>query len=135
MTAPTPPAIATSEALVKRLEVLKADCLHPENVQAVGEAIERLREEHRVCTGCGSSHPDSDYAKPGPPYACCPERKMLTAKDLYARLSAAEEENKRLRAAISWLQPPFVDAKTPAAEIRKRICFMLDDLKRAGRET
>jgi hypothetical protein len=41
------------------------------------------------------------------------------------------EENAKLRAAISWIVPPFVDEKTPEAELRQRIAFVVADLNRA----
>lgn len=49
--------------------------------------------------------------------------------DLYARLVA---ENEKLRAAISWIEPPFVDDTTPKAEMLSRIQFTVDDARRAA---
>ena len=43
---------------------------------------------------------------------------------------AAEIE--RLRAAISWIEPPFIDEKTPEAELRSRIGFCVADARRAA---
>jgi len=43
------------------------------------------------------------------------------------RIEALEAENKRLRGAISWIEPPFVDENTPAAELRSRIGFCIAD--------
>jgi hypothetical protein len=57
-------------------------------LQAALRKLEAI--EHRVCAGCGTSHPDSDFPPPGPPYSCCPERKMLTAKEWAKRAERAE---------------------------------------------
>ena len=40
-------------------------------------------------------------------------------------------ENERLRAAISWIEPPFVDSKTSEAELRTRIRMCVEDKRRA----
>jgi len=45
-------------------------------------------------------------------------------------LAAAQGEVEALRAAISWLMPPFVDSKTPTEELRTRVKVMLDDVAR-----
>jgi len=45
-------------------------------------------------------------------------------------LAAAQGEIEALRAAISWLMPPFVDSKTPTEELRARVKVMLDDVAR-----
>jgi hypothetical protein len=45
-------------------------------------------------------------------------------------LAAAQGEIEALRAAISWLMPPFVDSKTPTEELRTRVKVMLDDVAR-----
>lgn len=37
----------------------------------------------------------------------------------------------KLRAAISWVSPPFVDENTPRDELLRRIGFLLADAKRA----
>lgn len=37
----------------------------------------------------------------------------------------------KLEAALSWLQPPFIDEKTPEAELRQRIAFCIADANRA----
>ena len=52
------------------------------------------------------------------------ERQRLAAAD---RIEALEAENERLRGAISWIEPPFVDENTPAAELRSRIGFCIAD--------
>lgn len=36
-------------------------------------------------------------------------------------------DNQRLRAAISWIEPPFVDEKTTEAELRFRINCLVKD--------
>jgi hypothetical protein len=51
---------------------------------------------------------------------CCEEIGKLRAK------------NERLRAAIAWIAPPFVDEFTSAAELRQRIGFCVADAKRAA---
>lgn len=38
----------------------------------------------------------------------------------------------RLEAAVSWLEPPFVDATTPEAELRQRIGLCVADARRAA---
>lgn len=54
--------------------------------------------------------------------------------DLYAamkeRAEAAEKEVERLRGAISWIEPPFIDVNTSEAELRQRIGFVIADAKR-----
>lgn len=45
--------------------------------------------EHRVCAGCGSSWHESNLRASGF-RSCCPERKMLTAKEWANRAEAAE---------------------------------------------
>lgn len=37
----------------------------------------------------------------------------------------------KLRAAISWIEPPFIDENTSEAELRKRISFCVEDAKKA----
>jgi len=37
----------------------------------------------------------------------------------------------KLRAAIAWIEPPFIDEKTTADELRGRIGFCLDDARKA----
>jgi len=54
----------------------------------------------------------------------------LATKD--AELSALRREVERLRGAISWVSPPFVDANTTVAELRKRVGFLLTDADRAA---
>ena len=41
-------------------------------------------------------------------------------------------EVERLRGALSWITPPFVDADTTLAELRKRVQFVNDDLHLAA---
>jgi hypothetical protein len=48
-----------------------------------------------------------------------------------ALYSPVMEENERLRAAISWIEPPFVDSQTSVNELRKRVQLCLVDAKRA----
>lgn len=38
----------------------------------------------------------------------------------------------RLKAAISWIEPPFVDAETSPDELRRRVDFAVADAKRSG---
>jgi hypothetical protein len=52
------------------------------------------------------------------------------ASTLLDDLAAAQGEVEALRAAISWLMPPFVDSKTPTEELRTRVKVMLDDVAR-----
>ena len=47
-------------------------------------------------------------------------------------VAALKADNERLRAAISWIEPPFVDEKTPEAELRQRIAFAVADAARAA---
>jgi hypothetical protein len=58
--------------------------------------------------------------------------------DLSARVDAVavqalawREHAEKLRAAVSWLEQPFVDEDTPEREIRQRIAFMIADAERA----
>lgn len=48
------------------------------------------------------------------------------------RIAELEAENEKLRAAIHWIEPPFIDANTPESELRKRIDFCVQDAKRAA---
>ncbi len=62
-----------------------------------------------------------------------PLGQMFALLDGYeATLRQSEAENSKLRAAISWIAPPFVDEKTPEAELRQRIAFAVADLNRAA---
>jgi hypothetical protein len=49
-------------------------------------------------------------------------------------LSHLKAENAKLRAAISWIMPPFVDENTPEEELRQRIAFAVADVNRAALE-
>ena len=55
---------------------------------------------------------------------------MITG-DEYERLRA---EIDKLRAAIAWIEPPFVDEHTTAQELRQRVNFCVADAKRAARQ-
>lgn len=46
-------------------------------------------------------------------------------------LKARDAEIDKLRGAISWVVPPFIDETTQEAEIRKRIAFLRADAERA----
>jgi hypothetical protein len=46
------------------------------------------------------------------------------AADEITRLTA---EVDRIQAALSWISPPFVDERTPEAELRQRIGFCVAD--------
>jgi hypothetical protein len=52
-----------------------------------------------------------------------------------AEVLALRAENDKLRAAISWIEPPFIDSNTSEIEIRKRIGFCVQDAKRAALTT
>jgi len=54
------------------------------------------------------------------------------APELAAEVVRLRAENEKLRAAICWIEPPFIDAKTPESELRKRIDFCVQDAKRAA---
>ena len=41
------------------------------------------------------------------------------------------DEVRKLRTAINWIEPPFVDENTSEAELRARISFVIADAKRA----
>lgn len=41
----------------------------------------------------------------------------------------------KLRTAILWISPPFVDENTPEAELRQRISFCVQDAKKATKGT
>ena len=43
-------------------------------------------------------------------------------------------EVERLRAAISWIEPPFVDDNTSEEELRQRVKFCVQDAARAALE-
>lgn len=55
-------------------------------------------------------------------------QKMQSGPDTIAQITRLRGEVERLRAAISWIIPPFVDADTPEAELRNRVQFVNDDL-------
>jgi hypothetical protein len=62
-------------------------------------------------------------------------RAALDATPLAAmqeRIESLEAENEKLRAAISWIEPPFVDGNTLLNELRKRVQFCVADAKRAA---
>lgn len=50
----------------------------------------------------------------------------------YAKYQRAREEIDRLRAAIAWIDAPFVDDSTPEAELRQRVKFCVADASRAA---
>lgn len=52
---------------------------------------------------------------------------------LTAERDAAVAEVARLRGAISWIEPPFVDAATSHGELKCRVGFCVADAKRAAR--
>lgn len=43
------------------------------------------------------------------------------------RIKSLEETQSRLRAAISWIEEPFVDERTPENELRLRIAACVSD--------
>jgi len=47
-------------------------------------------------------------------------------------ISTLLKERDALRAAISWIEPPFVTSETTVNELRKRVGFVVADLKRAA---
>jgi hypothetical protein len=53
----------------------------------------------------------------------------IALADKVDRLTA---ELERLRGAISWIEPPFVDEKTPEEELRRRVSYCVADAKRAA---
>ena len=70
------------------------------------------------------------------------EQALNRQHDVYAaareeyRKKIAEQaaEIEKLRAAISWIEPPFVDDSTSESELRSRIKFCVADAKRAALE-
>ena len=55
-----------------------------------------------------------------------------TPADMAATITRLTAENERLRGAISWIEPPFVDEKTPEEELRRRVSYCVADAKRAA---
>jgi uncharacterized protein (DUF934 family) len=60
------------------------------------------------------------------------ERRWFVALEAADEITRLTEEVERLRAAIVWIEPPFVDEFTSAAELRQRIGFCVADAKRAA---
>lgn len=61
-------------------------------IETVLTALEEAKgREHRVCAGCGSSRSMAELTAGGH-VSCCPERKMLTAKEWAARAEKAEQQ-------------------------------------------
>lgn len=54
------------------------------------------------------------------------------AYDNAARAAELEAEVSKLRGAISWIEPPFVDATTSHDELKKRVGCCVADAKRAA---
>jgi hypothetical protein len=54
------------------------------------------------------------------------------AEDNERKIARLVAEIELLRAAVSWIEPPFVDEKTPEAELRQRIAYAVADAKRAA---
>lgn len=74
------------------------------------EENERLRgAEHRVCDGCGTSW-TAEALKTNGKVSCCPERKMLTAKEWSDRATKAEAERDEALEALK----PFAAVSTKA---------------------
>ena len=102
------------KAAVERVEAFKGSRIasaYPTLASALAvitEALSRLTEEnereHRVCDGCGTSRSDADI-KAGGFVSCCPERKMLTAKEWHDRATKAEAERDEALEALK----PFAD--------------------------
>ena len=61
-----------------------------------------------------------------------PARLISGGKAWAAECRQLRAENEKLRAAICWIEPPFIDAKTTESELRKRIDFCVQDAKRAA---
>lgn len=59
---------------------------------------------------------------------------MMGAEKAKDTIKALRAENAKLRAAISWIMPPFVDENTPEEELRQRIAFAVADVNRAALE-
>ena len=59
------------------------------------------------------------------------ERASAMIERLIRKQAALRAENERLRAAISWIEPPFVDSKTSEVELRTRIQMCVEDKRRA----
>ena len=58
---------------------------------------------------------------------------LRQAADLIeAQAAELEAEVSKLRGAISWIEPPFVDATTSHDELKKRVGFCVADAKRAA---
>lgn len=65
---------------------------NPSVILSLLTALEEAEgREHRVCDGCGSSRSIADLKAAGA-ISCCPERKMLTAKEWAARAEKAEQQ-------------------------------------------
>jgi hypothetical protein len=67
----------------------------------------------------------------GEDYAEAPVRQL--ARALIAERAAKDAEIEKLRTAICWIEPPFIDENTSEAELRKRISFCVQDANRALR--
>jgi hypothetical protein len=59
------------------------------------------------------------------------EAALDLAKGYHEERDQAEAQRDGLRAAINWLDEPFIDKNTTAAELRSRIGFMMADRDRA----
>lgn len=80
--------------------------------------LARLREMHgKICEGCGSSwHIDDLREQPGA-LSCCPERKIVDARDVWRRANEAEREIERLRDIVprdKMMQMMFSPRSSPA---------------------
>ena len=61
-------------------------------------------------------------------------RLIAASPDLARLVLEKDAEIEKLRTAICWIEPPFIDESTSEAELRKRISFCVQDAKRAARQ-
>jgi hypothetical protein len=71
--------------------------------------VEALDLDALVCDGCGSSRTMESLKADGY-LGCCPERKMLTAKEWAKRAQAAEALASTLQAEVLGVIEPFAEA-------------------------
>ncbi len=131
--APSPPVDVG--ALVKRVAMAMAipgDFPSRDDIREMVEAlttqaaeIEAARlVEYRVCAGCGSSRSMEELKASGH-VSCCPERKMLTAKEWAIRAETAEATLTTQAAEIEGLKADNLRLREATSRDNDEICQVL----------
>lgn len=83
-------------------------------IAAMSAEIERLKGmAGKICDGCGSvEHIDTLRAKPGV-ISCCPERKLVDAKDLWLEIDQLRREKAEAVELLKNLLPSFTGGIDP----------------------